>query len=150
MKAYLGRPLAACSVAVILVWVGSSAAQDSPRQRWATSREESRAAAERVSLPAPAAEKAEPSQSPKDKVARLERENAALRARVKDLEAQVDQLKRRRTVTVVPQPGAGKIIPPDWKPVPFGGGVYYIVPLERGADRQETIETPAMPAARPK
>jgi hypothetical protein len=77
-------------------------------------------------------------------------DNAALRARVKDLESQVAALKRTRTVTVVPpQPGKNRQVPPDWKEVPFNGGVYYIVPLEQSADAPKAVK-PAPPAPQPK
>ena len=60
-------------------------------------------------------------------------ENAVLKDRVKELEAQIERLKQNRTVTIVPQPGAPAKVPPNWKAVPFNGGVYYLVPLEAGA-----------------
>ena len=92
-------------------------------------------------------------------------ENAALKHRVMELEAQVQAMKEKRVVTrVVPQPGVTPQIPPHWKPVPFNGGVYYIVPLSdlqprpRDANRLPLkaagelnagglIVTPAQPAA---
>jgi hypothetical protein len=59
-------------------------------------------------------------------------ENATLKARVKDLEGQVQTLKQSRVMNVVPQQqGAGtqQQPPPSWKPFQFNGGTYYIVPL---------------------
>ena len=59
-------------------------------------------------------------------------ENATLKARVKDLEGQVQTLKQSRVINVVPQQqgaGAQQPPPPGWKPFQFNGGTYYIVPL---------------------
>ena len=59
-------------------------------------------------------------------------ENATLKARVKDLEGQVQTLKQSRVINVVPQQqgaGAQQPPPPSWKPFQFNGGTYYIVPL---------------------
>ena len=62
-------------------------------------------------------------------------ENAALKERVRELEGQVQRLKENRIVTVVPQPGAPAQVPPDWKAVPFNGGVYYLVPLDGDSNK---------------
>jgi hypothetical protein len=56
-------------------------------------------------------------------------ENATLKARVKDLEGQVQNLKQSRVINVVPQPGATAQPPPSWKPFQFNGATYYVVPL---------------------
>ena len=78
-------------------------------------------------------------------------DNAALRARVKELESQVEALKRNRIVTrVVPKPGVPSQVPKDWKEVPFNGGVYYIVPLERKTPEPNTAEPPAEASGQPK
>ena len=78
-------------------------------------------------------------------------DNAALRARVKELESQVEALKRNRIVTrVVPKPGVPSQVPKEWKEVPFNGGVYYIVPLEQRASEPKAVVTPAPPAQQPK
>jgi hypothetical protein len=57
-------------------------------------------------------------------------ENKSLRRQVKELEAQLEQLRQSRRVTVIPGPNAlprGQA-PLDWKPFEFNGVTYYIVP----------------------
>ena len=81
-------------------------------------------------------------------------ENTALRARVKELEAEVQKLKQSRTVTLLPGQPQAKV-PDGWVPREFNGMTYYVVPLDgsrsgagAGATRPEhgTFVVPAEPA----
>jgi hypothetical protein len=145
-----GRVAVIGAVVSLAAWVAPSGAQEAAGNKPARSQEEKRVVTEYFAPPAPAAGNGESPESPKARISRLERENAALRGRVKELEAQVDQLKRRRTATVLPQPAAGGAVPPEWKRVPFNSGFYYVVPLEKTAGDSKPIETPARPAPQPK
>ena len=70
--------------------------------------------------------------SPDELVRQYRRENEKLRARVKQLEAEVEALKKSRAITLAPQPAA-PAVPPTWKPFQFNGATYYMVPLETSA-----------------
>jgi cell division protein FtsB len=74
----------------------------------------------------PAADKAV--KTPEELVREYRRENEKLRARVKQLEAEVEALKKTRSITLAPQPIA-PTAPPTWKPFQFNGATYYMVPL---------------------
>ena len=136
MSSPLRRIVAVCTVALIATCVAPSGAQErsTPEQKDVAVRYF--AVAPATPPPAPAA----PAPAKKDPAAVLAPlqqmlreyadENAVLKERVKELEAQVQRLKENRTITVVPQPGAPTQVPPDWKTVPFNGGVYYVVPLD--------------------
>ena len=79
-------------------------------------------------------------------------ENAALKQRVKELEAQVRKLKENRITTrVVPAPRVPPQAPPDWKVVPFNQGYYYLVPLapEEGGPGGPAGTAKALPPAAP-
>jgi hypothetical protein len=70
-------------------------------------------------------------------------ENATLKARVKELEGQVEHLKQNRVVNVLPtQPAVPGQMPPTWKPFQFNGATYYLVPLAgAGAADSAAIKT---------
>ena len=70
-------------------------------------------------------------------------ENATLRARVKELEAQVEKLKQSKAVVITQPAAPGQPqVPPSWKPFEFNGMTYYVVPLEdsRGGNVRTLME----------
>ena len=78
-------------------------------------------------------------------------ENRLLKRRVKELKAEVQELRKLRTRTVVPpQPGVpAQPLPPGWKKVPYGSGHYYLVPLEESKPATGTAARTPPPAPRP-
>ena len=111
--------------------------------------------AEHAVPPAPAAPAApkDPAQvikSLQDLLKGYQDENAALRAKVTELEAQVVRLQRK--AVMVPQPGAPgqPQVPPGWQPFQFNGMTYYVVPLGEGQGAgAHTITVPARPGFAP-
>ena len=82
-------------------------------------------------------------------------ENTKLRARVQELEEEVERLQvaqlrlKQNKAIAVPQPGVPgqSQVPPTWKPFEFNGMTYYVVPLgdNQGAAAR-TITVPTGPA----
>jgi hypothetical protein len=104
---------------------------------------------------APAPGDANRPETVEERLQRCLKDNDRLRTRVKQLEQEVETLKRSRTINLTPQP-ATPAVPPTWQPFQFNGATYYMVPLDASGKTQsaqlltdaESNDTPAK-AVRP-
>ena len=64
-------------------------------------------------------------------VEELEKRIAFLENKVRDMEAELKELKRWKKYVVIARKSLGlKSIPPEWKPYRYDGETYYLIPLE--------------------